>query len=469
MLEKTNDVAIQADNPFNACKLNREPLADMLTKLIKTITQPFVLSVSSPWGTGKTTFIRMWSRKLRNEGHPCIYYNAWKNDFTDNPFISFVSEINSFINDEFKKDSPVRSKFDLAKKKAGRFVQKASPLALKILSRGAIKGTDDLIDLFDFNPEDEKEVAEFLSKYLENAIDDYDAKKESITGFKKHLTSFTVSLFDKTNFKKPLFVFIDEIDRCRPTFSLDLLENIKHLFDIENIVFILAVDRKQLSSSVRTLYGKDMDTDGYLRRFIDLDYRLPEPSYRAYSGFLYEIFEMGKTPLMGDINIELILSTIAYYFELFGFSLRKQNQFASRLNCIIRYIADADFFQLLFLLAIRYHDEDLYNDILAGKADREAVQKLLNKELLKKREYIILNNYLPYLEATINVILMTDKEYEDYINELKGKLTTEKHPEREQELIKLAKRFVGPEQFRKINLPRLADSIELSGRFSTMV
>ena len=109
MLEKTNDVAIQDDNPFNACKLNREPLADMLTKLIKTITQPFVLRISSPWGTGKTTFIRMWSQKLRTEGHPCIYYNAWKNDFTDNPFISFVSEIDSFINKEFKKDSPVRS------------------------------------------------------------------------------------------------------------------------------------------------------------------------------------------------------------------------------------------------------------------------------------------------------------------------------------------------------------------------
>ena len=110
-----------------------------------------------------------------------------------------------------------------------------------------------------------------------------------------------------------------------------------------------------------------------------------------------------------------------------------------------------------------------HNNIITGKADREFVNSLFNKQLVKKSEYVILEDYLPYLEVTINVILMTDKEYEGYINSLTGKLSTEKNPEREQELIKHAKRFVGPEHFRKINLPRLTDPIELSGRFSNMV
>ena len=69
---------------------------------------------------------------------------------------------------------------------------------------------------------------------------------------------------------KPLLFFIDELDRCRPTFAIEMLERIKHLFDVKNMVFVLSIDKKQLEAITAAVYGERIDASEYLRRFIDL-------------------------------------------------------------------------------------------------------------------------------------------------------------------------------------------------------
>lgn len=94
--------------------------------------------------------------------------------------------------------------------------------------------------------------------------------------FKEEMRSYQKEIDRKIIF------FIDELDRCRPTFAIELLEVIKHLFNIENIIFILSIDKQQLSHSVSTIYGQGADTLGYLRRFFDLDYKLPKIDLEVY-------------------------------------------------------------------------------------------------------------------------------------------------------------------------------------------
>ena len=79
-----------------------------------------------------------------------------------------------------------------------------------------------------------------------------------------------------------MIFFIDELDRCRPNFAIELLEVIKHLFYIDNFIFIISIDKDQLSYSIANIYGHNMDTEGYLRRFFDLDYTLPRISSKEY-------------------------------------------------------------------------------------------------------------------------------------------------------------------------------------------
>lgn len=85
-------------------------------------------------------------------------------------------------------------------------------------------------------------------------------------------------LAEAPTLRVPLFVFIDEIDRCRPDFAIKLLEEIKYIFSVKGVVFVLSVNLEQLSWPISGAYGGGFDGHAYLQRFFDLQFLLPEPS-----------------------------------------------------------------------------------------------------------------------------------------------------------------------------------------------
>ena len=90
--------------------------------------------------------------------------------------------------------------------------------------------------------------------------------------------------------KKPQIFIVDELDRCRPTYAIEMLERIKHLFTIENVIFVLSVDQSVLHESIKGFYGSSsISAENYLRRFIDVEYCLPDPSIEKFIELSYEI------------------------------------------------------------------------------------------------------------------------------------------------------------------------------------
>lgn len=73
-----------------------------------------------------------------------------------------------------------------------------------------------------------------------------------------------------------LVIFIDELDRCRPNFAIEMLERIKHYFDDDRIIFIASINREQLIHSISKCYGINFDSTGYLDKFFDRNVYLPE-------------------------------------------------------------------------------------------------------------------------------------------------------------------------------------------------
>lgn len=106
--------------------------------------------------------------------------------------------------------------------------------------------------------------------------------------FRKELEKYVNEFCEK----KPLIFIIDELDRCNPHYAVKTLERIKHLFNIPNIVFVLSIDKEQLSNSVRGYYGSDLiNADEYLKRFIDIEYTLPDPNVDSFSKYLYDYYD----------------------------------------------------------------------------------------------------------------------------------------------------------------------------------
>lgn len=261
---------IPEDNPFANDKLDRELIADNLEKIIASMNGSLVLSIDAGWGNGKTTFINMWRKKLDGAGnYRTLYFNAWENDDCEDSLLALIGEIEEVL----VKDKTNNSTLEKIKKCGKPLLKKALPTILKMATNGIVD-----IEGVNLGISNEKHLVDFAGKLGEFEL--YKEQKLSKAKFKEALGEF------QKNEDKKIIFFIDELDRCRPTFAIETLERIKHLFNIDNFVFVLAIDKNQLSHSIKTLYGQDMDSVGYLRRFIDLELLLPEPNRAIYVDML---------------------------------------------------------------------------------------------------------------------------------------------------------------------------------------
>lgn len=267
---RSKEPEIPAGKPFENCKLDREQYATVLTQIIESYKDGFVLSVNNKWGEGKTTFIKMWRKYLGLPEHrfKTIYFNAWEHDFGQDPMAAILSEIKSLdLGDEDELEGII--------KKAAKFSIHAIPILLKAAA-------EKYIDTETFT-EGIKELSEKAIDAFQSEVDEYAKKKESLIKFKEALGDYVSKL------EKPLVFIIDELDRCNPKYAVEVLEIVKHFFSVSGIVFVLSIDKEQLGNAIRGYYGSDrINADEYLRRFIDLEYSLPSPKIGPFIRFIFE-------------------------------------------------------------------------------------------------------------------------------------------------------------------------------------
>jgi len=223
-----SDYQVDPENPLND-PLDRGEYIPNLTKLVISYDS-LVLSIDSPWGGGKTTFLKMWSKYVQKE-EICkvVEFNAWENDFTKDAFASLISELHKQVFKEYSGDKKATEAIQSA---ASLIARRAIPLVVKLF-------TGLSIDL-------EKGVEKILEDLSEGVTNDllkeYERDKTEVKNFKENLRKFIKSL----NSKSHLMIFIDELDRCRPDFAREVLEVVKHLFDIKGVIFVIATDQSQL-------------------------------------------------------------------------------------------------------------------------------------------------------------------------------------------------------------------------------
>lgn len=171
----------------------------------------------------------------------------------------------------------------------------------------------------------------------------YHDVKKAIRSFKTALQNVASSLSSKN---RPLIIAIDELDRCRPSYAVELLEIVKHFFSVENIVFVLAIDKPQLSHAIKAIYGNEFDSTGYLRRFIDLDFRLPDPDRTKFVDELLEITNINNFIKNHNIStwgsFDSAKNSLRAFLVPTTISLRQIQQSISRLSIILNSFSTSD-------------------------------------------------------------------------------------------------------------------------------
>lgn len=272
---KHEEIIPDKEDPFAKCKLKREPYASVLTDIVKNHKDGFVLAINNEWGTGKTTFVKMWKEQLEDKGFRTIYFNAWENDFDNNPLVAVMSELKT-LTDNKEIFIPVL-------KKSAVLIKNIVPALLKSLIKNYL-GEIEISDVIE-------NAAKASTEILEKQIEEYSSKKKTIAEFKEELEKFVKTVKKKNN-EQPLIFIIDELDRCRPTYSVEVLEQIKYFFSVPGIVFVLSIDKKHLGSAIKGFYGSEnIDSDEYLRRFIDLEYSIPTPEAKLFNEYLFDYYQ----------------------------------------------------------------------------------------------------------------------------------------------------------------------------------
>ena len=249
-------------------KLNRIKHLEPLTNLLSNLNdESFVMSVSAPYGGGKTFFIDLWEKHLRSKEFKILKYNAWENDIADNPFMSFIACFKELNLTEPTWNELLSSATDV--------------ITDELLSKKNIFGL--AVDCFCgssiFFPKkiirDTKRIyKETISKAQIKSL--FYQQVQAEVNKKKQIEELKKTIIKIMDGKK-LVIFIDDLDRCNPQYAIKFLEYIKHIFDIPNCIFVLVVDEEQLKSSVKIIYGNKNSND-FLSKIIDFKFRLPSSS-----------------------------------------------------------------------------------------------------------------------------------------------------------------------------------------------
>jgi MoxR-like ATPase len=337
MLKKNVEIEIPLKDPFQNDMLGRRKIAENLTLLVESTKQPFVLSVQAPWGWGMTTFIKMWKAYLESLGHVCFYFNAWENDFVEDPLIAFVGEINRTLADKSSKGQ-LSTQIRKLQNVGGKVVRRALPLTIQIATQGLL-GQESVKKVSDLLFNSGGDIASFASELAEEKMNQYENDKNGVQEFRNELAKVTKSISEGTGRRSPAVFFIDELDRCRPEFSISLLERIAHVFSVKGMVFVLGIDRSQIEQSVKSKYGLGMDADGYLRRFIDFSVNLPEPTVEKYCQLLFERFQMQEVFAKrrdGKNELDALMRAFVNLAKAYHFSLRVIEQCFTEINLVLR-------------------------------------------------------------------------------------------------------------------------------------
>lgn len=303
-----------------------------LTNLITAVSDPLVIAIDGQWGSGKTTFLKMWAGELRKSGFPVIYFDAFENDYAEDAFTALASSVIALADERRKADTPEARRFLHKAVSTGKILLRSG---LKVGVKAATMGVLDAADIQKVAGDVAGELATLTDKYLGELLTKQQQQRDAIEAFRVALSELPALLTvptDRVSSAKPLVFIIDELDRCRPLFALEILERAKHFFAVPNVHFVLGTHFQQLMNSVRIAYGPGVDAATYLQKFVHLTFFLTDrerhqgqrtaPKYAAHLAQVMEFAQhdqpvVSLVGLLADQNslslraIERIMSVLA--------------------------------------------------------------------------------------------------------------------------------------------------------------
>lgn len=384
ILEPTKDNLIKTiyDDTLNR---NREVYS--LALYCDRLPQKTSIALESPWGSGKTFFVKQtkllldaynaentdlddkevqvikysfqgYGRESLKNNHICVYYDAWGNDSDEDPLLSIVYEIVKTTGMDYK----IRDYAD--------FTETGKKL-VNLLTED--KGGK-LLELFEKND---------LLKELREEKDTH-----------QRIEEFIEKLLEEENSR--LILFIDELDRCRPSFAVSLLEKVKHYFTHDRVTVVYSTNLVELSHTIKHVYGQGFDADRYLDKFFDQRFSLPKPELPLRQLLNHSVYDDFIFVQVSDRVIQYFDFSIretVHYYELLEHALSVMDS-----HPIFTYPSiDAQFIRNILLplaIGLRIKNTKSYYDFIEGRNSELFGELFSSSEMPEDCTRFIYDNYL---------------------------------------------------------------------------
>lgn len=369
-------LTFEHDDKFNRLEFAKR-LTESITKFHGYYEDSYVLSLNARFGSGKTTFLKMWKNYLETAplDYKVIYLNAWETDFDTEPLISILSTLIS----EIKTGTASRKLKDAATYFLGSTVLTTNSI-LNFVSGVNVKEIAERVES-EIKNQDIVEVGKAFYKEFSFKQEAYRRLEESLKLYVEGLET------------RPLMIFVDELDRVRPNHAVKYLEAIKHIFSVHGVCFVLAVDRTQLNVSIRQLYGQDIDFENYYRRFVTMEAELPSIQAESLMPFLEKKTEQFlDEKRANDIHFAFkssdtmsVTRDISDTCKMFDFTAREIESF---FRIFVHFLSVADqtltaqtnwIKAAIVLIAIFVKDRDLYHRLGQDKVTPYEIKDYIEK------------------------------------------------------------------------------------------
>ena len=361
----------KAVDAFNKDSVKR---SDYVISLYEMMNQPpfdvTSIAIDGQWGSGKTFFIKMLislilvklNDKELDEGleeltkdprvvnlnesnlFP-IYYDSWENDLMSEPILSIIYTMCKEIGIDEKLKGDIEENIKSILKEVTKLFLKIPSMFMQFPDFSGL--VDPICDLF-------KTDSNFVPVI-------------NTENLKKNINSLIDKMAEAKN--KHIVIFIDELDRCKPSYTIKLLESVKHYFNNPNILFVFSVNIEELQHSIKCVYGQGFDSTSYLDRFFNIRFNLP----------LVNREDFIKNEFPNDYNGDIFSSIIYALSEIYNLQLRELIKFKDQ----VRYVANSfnkitasqyengyEFTYVFFVpiaICLKFKNQDRFQLFISGK------------------------------------------------------------------------------------------------------
>ena len=334
---------------------NRKRFVDQLMPLIESTFDREVdeeriktISIDASWGMGKTLLKDVLVEKLTEKEIKVKAINAWETDYFSDPMKSLIGEING---------SDLNISSDTIEK-GEKLIKNIGGVATKIFGTALLKKLN-------FTDEDITNIKSIFQGIDSSGVEEYKKYKDLVKSFKE---SFGVSVGTSKR-----VIILDELDRCKPNYAIELLEAIKHIFDIYNLTFIFLINKEQLKYTVENLYGCNRENEDYFEKFFDLQLIFPEIDISDFLQIEYKNYKYTKEALIkdGEVNFEIFMKALLIkiletkYKEIKIKSIRQIRKILNKFTCLLKTFTEEEKRSLILITNfISYFIyKEFYNEI----------------------------------------------------------------------------------------------------------